>query len=754
MFEHRRIKAFILSLVLCASAVQSFSAAAEDTTAAEDNAVYTQDEAAPAAETEGLITSGDFSYSLTHDNTVCIEECTSTDTDLVIPDTIDGIAVTELGKKAFGGLDDSGNPYSPYVSITLPASINYISADNPFVYCEKLEEIKFSGDCADFRADDGVLYSSDGKTIIEYPQAKSGSSFTIPEGVETIATAAIYNTQLSEIAFPSTLTTTQRNCCCYNANVKKIDISGTKLTLIADMAFASCDMLSEVLLPDALTEIGLAAFMNDTSLTEITLPEGLLTVRQSAFSNTGLSEITIPDSVTTIEYYAFGYKMNENNEEIADANFTVIGSAGSAAATYASGEADDNGNTNDFTFLTPDQNDEQKELLALDTKTSGSFVYAVVDGNAVITACNDVSSTVDIPETLDGYTVTMIYPTAFSSCMAEQINLPSTITTIRELSFYKCPNLKSIVLPEGIKEVSNNSFEDCTALESIDFGGAEIIGQSVVDGCTALKTVKMSGSCTSFNKDSEEGAFTDCTALESITVSEGSGCISSEDGVLYNGDKTVLLAYPAAKKGSKFKAPKTVKEISFSAFRGAKNLKNVNISKVQTIRAYAFMDCKALETAKLSRDLKFIGTDAFTNCDKLTSLRFYDKLETIGGYAFGFDYDANIDTSTGASKENVIEGFKVYADKDSPAYTYCKNMGVKCVTGTVYVLGLNVPTALLITLGVIVLIALAYLIIGKIAKSSKKKNKSRKDTEDKPAEKKADEKNEETENDEDENGDN
>ena len=709
MFEHRKIKAFLLSLMLCISASQVTAVYAEDTTAAE----AVTEEAAADSE---LIVSGDFSYSLTHDGTVCIEDCTSTETELVIPDTIDGLAVTELGKTAFGGLNDDGEPYSPYVTISLPSSINYISADNPFLYCEKLKEVKLADGCADYCVKDGVLYSADMVRLINYPQAKDGTSFTIPEGVQEIGSSGIYNTRLTELKFPSSLVEILRGGCAYNEKLTSVDLSGTAVTTLDTMAFASCSELSEVLLPDTLTMIGLGAFMYCTSLCDITLPDGLLTIRQSAFTETGLIEITVPASVETIEYCALGYEIGDDGSETPKAGFVIIGEIGSAAQNYSTGEADDTGNTNSFTFMTTEQNSEQKEILALERVKSGDYEYAVVNGSAVITQCTAVTATVTVPDSIDGYTVTMIYPTAFSTCMAEEIILPSTVTELREMSFYKCPNLKTIKLPDSLQKIGNNCFDSCTALESVDFGGAVEIGQSVLAECTAVKTITISGNCTLLNDGTDEPAFADCSSLESITVTKGDGEFVSQDGVLYNKDKSVLICYPLQKTESKYKAPKSLREITQSAFEGNAHIKNVDISSVTKIDAYAFMSCSNLESVKLSRDLREIGTDAFTNCDKLMSLRFYDKLETIGNFAFGYDYDPNADTENGESAETLIEGFKIYADKGTTAYKFANECHIKIVTGTIYLFGLNLPKALLGVIGALAAVAAVFAVLGRRAK--------------------------------------
>lgn len=171
MFKHKKIAAFTLSLLISVSAVSpvcgAFAEGEEETSAA--------DEASGEEESE-IIVSGEFSYSLTHDNTVCIEDCSSEEKNLVIPDTIDGIAVTELGKLAFGS--DIGKPYE---TITLPASIEYISSDNPFSFCDSLKEIIVDSSNENYIAEDGVLFTKDKSKLICYPQKKRETAIPFPK---------------------------------------------------------------------------------------------------------------------------------------------------------------------------------------------------------------------------------------------------------------------------------------------------------------------------------------------------------------------------------------------------------------------------------------------------------------------------------------------------------------------------------------------------------------------------------------------
>ena len=78
------------------------------------------------------------------------------------------------------------------------------------------------------------------------------------------------------------------------------------VTEIGDNAFYNCTSLTDIVIPDSVTEIGYSAFENCTSLTNIVIPDGVTYIVGGAFENcTSLTSIMIPDGVTEIGSSAF-----------------------------------------------------------------------------------------------------------------------------------------------------------------------------------------------------------------------------------------------------------------------------------------------------------------------------------------------------------------------------------------------------------------------------------------------------------------
>lgn len=631
MNNHKKTLAFAVSLLLCLNTAPVFAHA-------DDEDVNYDEQVMPIDETDGDLSADGFTYTVDDDGLAHITGCTLTDTDIVIPDTLGGVTVTEIESTALVN--------SMAEKIHLPATIEYISAENPFVACLNLTEITVDENNEYYCAVDGVLFSKDMKKLVCYPPKKDGKSYTIPDGVEKLGIASLAETVLEEINVPDTVTEIGRHVFSFNENIQKIDLSGTSAEKIDIMTFANCTSLTEVLLPESLLEIGLGAFMGCEKLAEIELPEGLEEVGQSAFLGTAMMSVRIPESVTNIGYCAFGYDINEN---VID-GFSIIGTTGSMAQTYATDTDSEYDIVNNFDFISAETYDAEQEYLAMNPIASadGEYEYSILDdGTCALLFCVSMDSTITVPSEIDGYTVTEIYKGAFISSEATSIILPDTVKIIGEAVFSQ--TVESITIPAGCTEIQETS------------------------------------------------PFLTCIALKEVNVTgEGDGSYSSENGILYNKDKSTLIVYPIQKNDTKFTAPSSVKMISSYAFCDNEYLEEVDISGVEEIGNHTFEYCPKLKSVKLSENLTLVGNCAFFGCTSLEGIRVYDKVETIGDYAFGYEYNEELaqsianGESTATEPYTVIDGFKMYVEEDTLAHQYAQFCGIETVSNTAQIGGKNV----------------------------------------------------------------
>ena len=115
-------------------------------------------------------------YEIT-DDSVTITKYTGSSKTLAIPD-----GVTSIGNEAFRFCDS-------LTSVTIPNSVTSIGG-GPFAGCDKLTEIRVSAGNTHFKSVDGILFTADGKTLIQFPAGKSLTKYTIPESVTSIGDSA------------------------------------------------------------------------------------------------------------------------------------------------------------------------------------------------------------------------------------------------------------------------------------------------------------------------------------------------------------------------------------------------------------------------------------------------------------------------------------------------------------------------------------------------------------------------------------
>lgn len=222
-----------------------------------------------------------------------------------------------------------------------------------------------------------------------------------------------------------------------------------------------------------------------------------------------------------------------------------------------------------------------------------------------------------------------------------------------------------------LTEIGKGSFIHCDTIESIKIPyGTEIIGSYAFEKTYSLKNISIPSSVTSIG----ERVFYDTPSLMEIIVDSDNENYVSVDGVLYNKDKTVLIAYPSGKTESSFTVPDTVTQISTGAFSGAVNLTEVILSKnLKVIGEKSFENCSGLLEIEIPSSVSKIDNSAFRSCTSLQEVVMSEGIQIGENVFFGcteyYSY-GDIDSNKTIDAQDIVKLAKVLAERNDTTLDY------------------------------------------------------------------------------------
>jgi len=227
------------------------------------------------------------------ENSMRIVAYTGTMETVIIPETMDGLPVTEIGEHVFGKDENLKH-------VVIPDTVTRIDK-GAFTACTNLQTVKMS-ETVEFIGE-SAFFGCISLTEIELPETLhtidvdafgwcfSLEHLDIPSSVRTLGDGAFIHSAMKEIVIPE------------------------GVSVIPECAFMNMPNLREITLPSTITEIEIDAFKGCENLEQITLNEGLVKIGRQAFSNTAIDVITIPSTVTYM--YDIGFSECKNLKIVA-----------------------------------------------------------------------------------------------------------------------------------------------------------------------------------------------------------------------------------------------------------------------------------------------------------------------------------------------------------------------------------------------------------------------------------------------------
>ena len=514
-------------------------------------------------------------YQLDSNNTAAVIGYTDAPQSVTIPSTIsyanETLSVTSIDQGAFQGCESLTSVTIPdsvtsigesafsfcrsLTNITIPDSVTSIGND-AFYYCESLTDIYYAGTKSEWGGfqieifEKTNIHCSDGCIFNGGPAIIDGLKYQLDSN--NTATVIGYTGTPERVTVPHTIS---------------YENETLTVTSIGNNAFQNCTSLICVTIPDSITSIGSCAFDNCTSVTEVYY---LGTVSQFKSIGFGINNKCITEgviycidgtifNVDTVIIDGLKYRLGRNNTA------TVIGYTG-----------------------TP-------QNVTIPSTISYAKVTLTVTGilyNAFY-ECASLTN-ITIPDS-----VTNVGSNAFEKCTSlTSVIIGNGVTSIDYRAFCDCRNLTNVTIGNSVESIGKEAFDNCENLTRVTIpDSVTSIGSSAFCGCTNLTSITIPDSVTSIGN----GAFSSCRSLTDFTVDSNNANYSSQDGVLFNKDKTELIQYPVGNKRTSYSIPNSVTSIDYRAFN----------------------DCESLTSVTIGNSVTNIGNNAFYTCSELTDVYYY-----------------------------------------------------------------------------------------------------------------------------------
>ena len=406
-------------------------------------------------------------------------------------------------------------------------------------------------------------YTSDGTsvTVTGCTTLCEGASVSIPSTIEglpvtSVSPAGFSGKPIAQLTVPNSVTSLG-GMWYPSFNITRIVFApNSKITRLENFQFPDHGSLRSIVLPDHLKEIGQYAFRS-SGLESITIPGTVTKIEDNAFKSNVFTSVTIPASVTSLSSSAFEGSVTKTFADPVVSSVTYDLNGGSMpGGASAPTQADTLQNTS---FTVGNGTNPVKDGFEFGGWSDGSAAYGdgapypmggspvslsalwvtvtwsytisngAVTVNGCTPSCPDAALT--IPSTIEGLPVTSVSPAGFSGKPIAQLTVPNSVTSlggmwypsfnitrivfapnskITRLENFQFPDhgsLRSIVLPDHLKEIGQYAFRS-SGLESITIPGTVTKIEDNAFKSNVFTSVTIPASVTSLSSSAFEGSVT------------------------------------------------------------------------------------------------------------------------------------------------------------------------------------------------------------------------------------------------------
>lgn len=538
----------------------------------------------------------------------------------------------EIGKSAFYAC-------SGLKEIKLPDSVKIIG-NNCFQNCTGLENFICSNELTQigqyaFSACSKLQNISFNKKLLKIGKGafvgnKELTSVKLPNSIKSLGDRLFYEcTKLENVTLPKNLTMIPIRAFQYCSALKKVTLP-KKTIIIKKAAFSDCANLEKVVFNDKLIAIGDQAFSGNKKMKAIQLKNKVRFIGNSAFRDTLVEKIKLSKNLAYIGNGVFSgcseLKVVNIPAKVKGINLGAFRDCKSLSAINVAAENEHYSSIGGVLY------DKEQTTLLNYPANKKATIYTSPAGMTKIRAQsfrgNKYLQTINV-------SAKKIKRYAF----AEMKNLRNvTINdndTIELNAFYDNDKLQTVTINEN-RLIGFCAFADCKRLKTVNIVKSEIIGSSAFEECENLTVVTLPEGLRRIKSYAFWGAnirtinipssltelygevFTNNKNLEAFTG--GSAKYVVEDGILYNYNKSVLIKYPAQKKGNTFEVPDSVVRLKNKAFERNPYLKTLYLGvNCNRLANYAITKCNKLKTIMFyATQISKVSRDAFNGCKNLS----------------------------------------------------------------------------------------------------------------------------------------